>query len=513
VLVPAASRSYPLRAHAPSSLSAEQTTPEETAHLLQQLSAIDVPLVNDLFTATMADAAASATTAALEPPSEVVKVSAAAAETRAAWFADGLSAIARGKAAVLVLAGGQGTRLGSDRPKGEYDIGLPSRRSLFQLLAERCRRLVVLAAGLALPDARPSLPVYVMTSPMTDAETREYWLAHDFFGLPKGDVRFFSQGTLPCMDLEGKIMLESGGAVAEAPDGNGGIYRALHLTGTLADMQARGVEGVHVFAVDNAIVKAGDPAFLGFCMGRGADVGSKACPKTGPHEKVGVLCKRGGAYAVVEYSELDKASAEAVDAAGELLYNAGNICIHYYSTDFLAHKCSPASLPKVYHVARKAIPFANPATGRTLSKVEMAGKGVTGVKLESFIFDVFPASRAMAVLEIGRADEFSPVKNAPGSSEDSPDTARDMVVALHAGWLKAAGVGVEGAGLVEVSPLVSYAGEGLQALAGCTIQAPALVQQATEALPGGAGVPSGGEAVAQGVRRVQQGALSVYLLE
>jgi UDP-N-acetylglucosamine/UDP-N-acetylgalactosamine diphosphorylase len=332
-------------------------TPAQTAALIDQLAAIDVPLVNALFAATMAAAAAPPAAQALAPPTNVVSQASAPPAERAAWRAEGLAAIAGGRAAALVLAGGQGTRLGFDRPKGEYSLGLPSGRSLFALQAARLQRLRVLAAAAAgaPPGAPlPPLPLYIMTSPMTDADTRAYWEAHAYFGLPRADVMFFSQGTLPCLSGgEGRILLEAGGAVAQAPDGNGGIYRGMHLQGVVADMQRRGVAGVHVFAVDNAIVRAADPEFLGFCLRARADVGSKVCPKAGPHEKVGVLCRVGGAYSVVEYSDMDRATAELRGEDGALVFNAGNLCMHYYSTEFLAGPCSPEQLPKVYHLAKK----------------------------------------------------------------------------------------------------------------------------------------------------------------
>ena len=506
------------------SATASQVSAAEATALLAQLSAIDVDLVNELYRETKAAVAADAAStvaSTLTPCEGITRLSAASASERDAWEAAGYAAIARGQAAALILAGGQGTRLGFDRPKGEYDVGLPSHKCLFQLQCERLRRVAATAGARAgLPSAAP-LPLYVMTSPMTDADTRAFFASRGNFGLPASDVRFFCQGTLPCIANDGRIILESGGHVAEAPDGNGGIYRAAHLQGVVADMKARGVLGVHVFAVDNAIVRAADPVFLGYCLSAGADVGSKVCPKRGPHEKVGVLCKRNGAFAVVEYSEMDAHSAELRAPSGELVFNAGNLCIHYYSTAFLDSACAPAALPKVYHLAAKAIPFADPATGRTLDKAAMAGRGNTGVKLESFIFDVFPAARAMAVLEIDREAEFSPVKNAPGSTEDSPDTTRAAVSALHTAWLRQAGavVGEGGAGaLVEVSPLVSYGGEGLDAFAGVHVATPALVAAEGEQQAGAdeVGEPLAGGAITHFARPIPGGAgggaVHVYVL-
>lgn len=490
---------HPTGRNQPSSLLCRsdylQVSEPAAAELVAQLQRIDVELVNELFTATMAagESAGAPVASRLQPARGVTRLRDAPAEDAASWHAAGLKAIAAGQMGALTLAGGQGTRLGSDRPKGEYDIGLPSHKSLFQLQAERITRLKSLAAAATgVEAASVHLPWYVMTSPMTDADTRAFLAEHRYFGLPADDVMLFSQGTLPCLDFAGKIMLETGSRVAEAPDGNGGIYRALHSSGVVADMVRRGVIGVHVFAVDNAIVRVADPTFFGYCLARDADVGSKVCAKAGPHEKVGVLCLRDGAYSVVEYSEMDKATAELTDpASGELLFNAGNLCIHYYSRAFLEGAASPAHLPKVYHVAKKAIPYAHPETGATLSKEEMAGKGNTGIKLESFIFDVFPSAERMAVLDIDRAAEFAPVKNAPGSPDDSPDTARAALLQQGASWVAAAGATVSGSGGVEVSPLVSYGGEGLAALSGATIAAPAIVVAASEEAAVRARVPAG----------------------
>ena len=339
------------QSHVFTHLDAGRLSPGDAASFTAQLRAIDPALVGELYAATMAAAGAPAPAASLSPCNDVIRPAERTADV-AAWRAAGLAAVAAGHAAALILAGGQGTRLGFDRPKGEYDLGLPSGRTLFALQAARLQRLRVLAAaGAGAP--LPSLPLYVMTSPMTDADTRAFWAAEGYFGLPPGDVVFFCQGTLPCLSPEGRILLEAGGRVAEAPDGNGGIYRALHVQGVVADMRRRGVRGVHVFAVDNAVVLPACPVFLGLCLSMGADVGSKVCAKAGPHEKVGVLCKVGGGYSVVEYSELDKATAELRGADGQLVYNTGNLCIHYYSVDFLEGPCSPAQLPKVYHLAKK----------------------------------------------------------------------------------------------------------------------------------------------------------------
>jgi UDP-N-acetylglucosamine/UDP-N-acetylgalactosamine diphosphorylase len=451
-----------------------------------QLEAIDVELVNELFSATTKayESGAASDMSKLEPASDSDVVSAAkmgdAECERLTKVA--LAAMAAGEVAVVVLAGGQGTRLGSSLPKAAYDAGLPSGKVLAAFQADRIQRLRSLAAveaGVAVTEVH--IPWYVMTSPQTHAATIECFEEHAHFGLPVEDVRLFQQGQLPCLSGEGRILLESALCVAMAPDGNGGIYRGLHLSGCVEDMAARGVKLLHAYAVDNLVSKVADPLFVGLCLDRGADVGSKVVPKANAHEKVGVLCRKGGRYAVVEYSDMPDAAKEEAAVDGTLRYNAGNICVHAYSLGFLQGAASPDKLSRVYHVANKKIATADPATGRKSDPKEL--KANNGIKLESFIFDVFEAASAMAVLEVERAGEFSPVKNAPGTATDSPDSARTISSTQCRSWLEAAGVTIEGEGVVELSPLVSYGGEGLDALAGATLTAPCYVCLLPEVAP------------------------------
>lgn len=458
--------------------------------LVAQLSDIDPERMNELFRSTMGLAGGNTTAAAagdekaaaagdekedeqnMEPIESFVSLDSATAEVKEAWYAAGLKAVSEGKIAVVVLSGGQGTRLGFSGPKGMYNIGLPSQKTLFQLQAERLRRVCNLAAqrfprtcdaadGPAAVTAavanRISIPLYIMTSPLNDAITREFFAKNKHFGLPESDVFFFPQGTLPCMTPEGKIMLESAGRVAMAPDGNGGIYPALQRTGALDNMLARGVEHLHVFSIDNALVKVADPHFLGYCILTGADCGNKSVWKAQPDEKVGVVVKRGGKPCVVEYSEMDQQACERRDADGKLVFGAGNICNHYFSFAFLADVVLPG-MSDMYHVAHKKIPAAVGPSGDMVKPLTN-----NGIKLESFIFDVFPLSRNMVLFEAPRADEFAPVKNAPGTATDSPNTAREMISQQARRWVVAEGAELgPGDGNCEISPLVSYGGEGLQ---------------------------------------------------
>jgi len=384
--------------------------------------------------------------------------------------------------AVLTLAGGQGTRLGFDKPKGMYNLHLPSNKTLFHLQADRIHGLRKAAATHAgvLPAA-VAVPWVIMTSPMTHQDTLQCFKDNSYFGMSEDSVLFFSQGTLPCLTPQGKIMLQDASTVAEAPDGNGGIYRALHLSGTYSRLAALGVQHVHVFAVDNALVKVGDPIFTGYCASTAAEVGAKVCLKAHAHEKVGVLCRRQGKFAVVEYSDMPDSAKEATNADGSLRFSAGNLCIHYYSMAFLGSKATPAALPKVYHVARKAIPHAHPDTGATVPKSDLTGNN--GIKLETFIFDVFESADTVAALQVKREQEFAPVKNAPGSPADSPDTALAYILAQGTAWAAAAGSVLADGCTVEVSARASMDGSGLAALAGVALAGRVCVVSGDE-LPG-----------------------------
>lgn len=383
----------------------------------------------------------------------------------------GLDAIRSNKVGAILLAGGQGTRLGFDGPKGQYDIGMPSKRSLFCLIAERILKLTHLA-GNEIIDGSVHIPLYIMTSPMNHDTTKEYFESNKYFGLPPNDVNFFSQGTLPCLSRDGKIIMENQFQCAMAPDGNGGIYPAMERCGVLDDMKNRGIEHIHTFSVDNALVKPADPLFIGYCIDEKADCGNKVLWKESAHEKVGVIAERGGKACVIEYSELSRDMAGQTKGIGrkkKLVYGAANICNHYYSISFLEKKVWP-NQGKYYHIANKKIACWDASKKETVTPTEN-----NGIKLETFIFDVFPLSTNMAILEVERDDEFAPVKNAPGSQTDSPDTAREKLSNLAKKWLRDAGATLhekEEGKMCEIAPWTSYGGEGLGGYKKETIDCP-----------------------------------------
>lgn len=443
--------------------------PAEQTALQTQLEGIDPARVNATVAQALAadEAARNETGARVDPPpADSVVSTVGGGADEAHYRALGLAAAAHGEVGVLLLAGGQGTRLGSSAPKGCYDIRLPSGKSLFQLQAERVAKLQELASK---DGARAVVPWYIMTSGPTRAPTEAFFREHAFFGLDPANVVFFEQGTLPCVGNDGKILLDTPSRVATAPDGNGGIYAALRApraagdASVLDDMARRGVKYVHAYGVDNCLVKVGDPVFVGVCLAKQVPLGVKVVQKTDPSESVGVVAQKNGAFSVVEYSEIPQALSEARDAHGDLLLRAANIANHFYTVDFLAREVPAFEARMAYHVARKKIPAVDLADG-----ARKKPDTPNGIKLELFIFDVFPFCPRLAIHEVARAEEFSPLKNASGTASDNPETSRRDLLAQQRRWLTAAGAHVADGVDVELSPRVTYAGEGLEAVRGHT---------------------------------------------
>ena len=395
------------------------------------------------------------------------------------WYEDGLKLMSENKVGVVLMAGGQGTRLGSSAPKGCYDIGLPSKKSLFQLQAERIWRLQHIASKQFKKDD-VVVPWYIMTSGPTRKPTQQFFEENKYFGLNRNNVVFFEQGVLPCISMDGKIMMESKSKAAVAPDGNGGLYQALIGSGVVSDMEKRGIEHIHAYCVDNCLVRVADPTFIGFSAEKDVDIATKVVRKRNAKESVGLILQKNGKPDVVEYSEIDFATAGAKDMKDSSLlkFRAANIVNHYYSFRFLesipdwAHR-----LP--HHVAKKKIPCVNLSSKEG---TQIKPEKPNGVKLEQFVFDCFPflPMDKFACMEVKREDEFSPLKNAKGTGEDDPDTSRKDILSQGARFVKEAGGTVisesEETG-VEVSPLISYGGEGLEFLKGREIKTPAVIEK------------------------------------
>lgn len=401
---------------------------ERRRELIAQLSAIDFAELRSLVEKAKAPE--------VVPAAELSPLPVAPAAPSPQERAAGEEVLRRGEVAALMVAGGQGSRLGFEKPKGMFPVGPVSGASLFQIHAEK-----LLALGRRF--GRP-VPFLVMTSHATDADTRDYFHEHRYFGLHESDVIFFRQGTMPAVCGEtGRLLLEEHGKLFLSPNGHGGTLTALAECGVLGELRSRGVRHVYYFQVDNPLLKLCDPDFVGRHVAAGSEVSSKVVFKERPEEKVGVFAVVGGRCGMVEYSDMPRELAEAREPDGTLRFRAGNPAIHLFAVEFLERLTATGGLP--YHVARKAVPHVDPETGEVVTP-----RGPNALKFERFIFDALPLADRWLAVETRREEEFAPLKNATGA--DSPDAVRAAQVALHAAWLTRAGV-PDHEHPIEVSPL------------------------------------------------------------
>ncbi len=394
--------------------------PERRTALANQLAAIDLDEIARLY--ANRDKVEAVPSGDRLAPIPMVAADAISPETTRL----GHEALARGELAVLLVAGGQGTRLGFDKPKGQFPIGPVSNKTLFQFHADK-------VFALARRYGKP-VPFLVMTSPATHADTVSYFESERYFGLGEANVRFFQQGTMPAVDITtGRLLLDAPGTLFSSPNGHGGTLTAVAESGLLDEVARAGVRHIFYFQVDNPLVKIGDPAFLGRHVADRSEASSKAISKAHAKEKMGVLAQIDGRCGIVEYSDLPDALAHETGSDGRLKYRAGNPAIHLFSVDFLRRVTQGASkFP--FHIARKKVPHIDSAGRPVNPSIENA------LKFEMFVFDALPMADRWLVVESPRSEEFSPVKNATGA--DSPETTRRDLSNLAGTWLETAGVSV-----------------------------------------------------------------------
>jgi UDP-N-acetylglucosamine/UDP-N-acetylgalactosamine diphosphorylase len=361
----------------------------------------------------------------------------------------GATALRNGNVGAMLVAGGQGTRLGFDHPKGMYPLGTVSNAYLFQILFEK-----LIAVGRRYDV---TIPLFLMTSPATHDETVAFLDEHDRFGMRKEDLVVFCQGTMPAVDERtGKLLLASPGELALSPDGHGGMLAAFAKSTAPQIVRDRGLRQLFYFQVDNPLAQVCDEATLGYHLLADAEVTMQAVRKHDPAEKVGVVVDVDGRMMVIEYSDLPKEHAERRAADDTLELWAGSIAVHVFDADFLLRmSAGDGQLP--FHKARKKVSHVDPSG----SVVEP--KEPNALKFEKFIFDLAPAAKNGLVVEVDPAEAFAPLKNEPGAKTDSPEWVRKQMIAQATRWLEKAGAKVAPGTPVEISPLVGYDAETVAA--------------------------------------------------
>lgn len=420
------------------------------ARLARQIASIDLALMAELFgtTAVAEDWAALARRA--EPPPAIRLAERATGRFTSQEARErGERALAAGEIGVLLTAGGQGSRLGFEHPKGMYPIGPVSGASLLQIHLEK-----------ALAVARrygAAVPVYMMTSPVTHDEQVAFLEQHDRFGLPQDDLLVFCQGTMPAVDAKsGRLLLAAKDELFLSPNGHGGTVAALADSGAIEHMRRRGVKHLFYLQVDNPLAPIADAEFLGYHLLADSELTSMAITKQTPEDRLGNFVSVDGRVQVIEYSDFPSDIAAVRNADGRLKFWAGSIAIHAFAVDFLGRALQLRdALP--YHVARKKVPHID-TSGQLMEPNEP-----NALKFERFIFDLLPHAQRPLVVEYLERDVFAPLKNAPGADRDTPEYVRQFMVDQQRGWLEEAGTKVAPNVPIEISPLWAFNAEGVAA--------------------------------------------------
>ncbi len=406
----------------------DQLGPTEKVELDRQISTMDWPLLAELIRTVVLHPEPMMLSENIEPASyfEHKPLNSARLEQYRHARYIGEQLLRNNQVAAFVVAGGQGSRLGWDGPKGTFPATPIKNKPLFQCFAEYIRAMELRFHCI--------IPFYIMTSTANHQATADFWNKHHFFGLPESQVMFFSQDMLPAVSLDGKVLLETPGTLALSPNGHGGSLLALHKSGALADMQRRGIIQISYFQVDNPIVRCVDPLFLGLHEMEQSDMSSKILPKVSSREKLGNICLVNGKMTVIEYSDLPDTLAEQRTADGQLRFRAGSIALHAIRRDFV-QRLNARGFALPYHRAEKKVQCVDISTGKTIKPEKP-----NAVKMETFVFDALPLANRSIAYETSRMDDFAPIKNAEGV--DSIASSREITTRRNSQWLEAAGIKV-----------------------------------------------------------------------
>lgn len=379
----------------------EKNTTEQNEKLTKRLEEIDFSVLEHI------ERKETVNERGVFAPLDAVEVS--EIEARGAEFKGlGLKAIREGKVGAVLLAGGQGTRLGLDRPKGTLNIGVAKELYLFEQLLRNLMDVT--------DEAGVYVPLYIMTSNINNADTTAFFEEHDYFGYPKDYMKFFVQEMVPACDYEGRIYMESQTEVAMSPNGNGGWFSSMVNAGLLSDIKERGIEWINVFAVDNCLQRIADPMFVGATIAYGCESGAKVVRKAAPDERVGVLCTEDGKPSIAEYYEMTEEMATARKENGDLKYGFG-VILNYLFSEKKLEQIADARMP--IHVVEKKIPYMD--VDGTFVKPEQPN----GYKFETLVLDMVHMMDDCIPYEVVREREFAPIKNLHGV--DSLDSARELM--------------------------------------------------------------------------------------
>ena len=417
----------------------------QQASLAGQIGTLDLALIDSLFRGNVDQPDWAELSRRATPPPAVRLSERLSGESGDLGISDeaaakrGIEALRSGKVGVILTAGGQGSRLGFDKPKSEYPIGPISSAPLLQIHVEK---ILATAARYGV-----AVPLYLMTSPATHEDTIRFLAENNNFGLAVDDLVVFCQGTMPAVDIEtGKLLLSGKGQLFRSPDGHGGTIAALGTSGAIDHMQARGVEQLFYLQVDNPLVPICDPALIGYHVLAESELTSLTVAKQQPQDKLGNFAMIDGRLHVIEYSDLPDDVAELRDEQGELKFWAGSIAVHIFERALLERSIALTdTLP--FHIAKKKVPSID-ATGKLVTPSEP-----NALKFEKFIFDLLPAAERPIVVEYAEEECFAPLKNAPGAEKDTEEYVQRLMLSQHRSWLDAAGAEIAAGVDIEISPL------------------------------------------------------------